>query len=122
MSRLRERARRLNSVTAVSPHEESPPSGGLAPNTPSIVVSDRLTEADLCLAWASSFRALSKAASVAAYVTVAEARQACLDELERRDPEAFRRWLGSGARASSDPSRFVAPQVVENPRPGTSSI
>jgi len=35
-------------------------------------------------------------------------RQRLLDELERRDRAGFGRWLSTGARAASDPSRDVA--------------
>lgn len=36
------------------------------------------------------------------------ARQRCLDELERRDPDGLHAWLGSNASAGGDPSRFLA--------------
>ena len=35
-------------------------------------------------------------------------RQEYLDALERRDPHGFARWIGLGARAASDPGRYVA--------------
>jgi len=31
-----------------------------------------------------------------------------LDELERRDRAGFQRWLSTGARAASDPSRYIS--------------
>jgi hypothetical protein len=34
-------------------------------------------------------------------------RQETLDELERRDPEGFARWLASGAAVDSDPAAYV---------------
>ena len=34
-------------------------------------------------------------------------RQETLDELERRDPEGFARWLAAGTGADSDPAGFV---------------
>ncbi|PZS38562.1 MAG: hypothetical protein DLM62_13095 [Pseudonocardiales bacterium] len=34
-------------------------------------------------------------------------RRACLDELCRRDPDGVRRWIATGARAGSDPTRFL---------------
>jgi len=34
-------------------------------------------------------------------------RQRMLDELERRDRAGFERWLSTGARAASDPSRYI---------------
>jgi len=30
-----------------------------------------------------------------------------LDELERRDPAGFRRWINDGARAAGDPARYI---------------
>jgi hypothetical protein len=38
---------------------------------------------------------------------VGEQRRAYLDEMARRDPEGFHRWLDSGARAAGDPSRYL---------------
>ena len=35
-------------------------------------------------------------------------REACLDELERRDAAALHAWLDSGARASGGPERYLA--------------
>ena len=40
---------------------------------------------------------------------LAQLRRACLDELERRDPCAFARWLAT-ARAAGDPGRFFGRQ------------
>jgi antibiotic biosynthesis monooxygenase (ABM) superfamily enzyme len=34
-------------------------------------------------------------------------REAVLDELERRDPAGFARWLASGPLSATDPSRFL---------------
>jgi hypothetical protein len=39
-------------------------------------------------------------------------RQEALDELERRDPAGFARWLASGATVDDDPTLYV----VERPR------
>jgi hypothetical protein len=36
-------------------------------------------------------------------------RQSMLDELERRDANGFGRWLKAGARAGSDPGRYLNP-------------
>lgn len=44
---------------------------------------------------------------------VVRRRQDTLDELERRDPAGFARWLADGARVDSDPATWVrgdAPQ------------
>jgi hypothetical protein len=35
-------------------------------------------------------------------------RLQALDELERRDPAGFARWLADGATVDSDPARYVS--------------
>lgn len=66
-----------------------------------------MTTEELVLAWRTSFNALLRAQTTAAKNAVVARRQQYLDELERRDPDGLRRWLDSGARAASDPSRFI---------------
>ena len=61
---------------------------------------------DLCWAWRRSFTRLQRADAVGV-VRLTRERQLYLDELERRYPREFRAWLSAGARAASDPSRFV---------------
>jgi hypothetical protein len=34
-------------------------------------------------------------------------REEALDELERRDPDGFARWLAAGPNRASDPADFV---------------
>jgi hypothetical protein len=64
---------------------------------------------ELCLAWRRSFVQLQHAGDERGRHIVISSRQAYLDELERRDPPGFAKWLDSGARAAGDPSRFVRP-------------
>lgn len=66
-----------------------------------------LSDADLCWQWRTSFAALQRAASATERLPLVEARSALLDELADRHPEGFARWLNSGARAASDPARFL---------------
>ena len=66
-----------------------------------------LTDAQLCLAWRTSFTALQRSKGLAHRGRLVAARQGYLDELERRDPSGFRRWLAAGARPPSDPSKYV---------------
>ena len=66
-----------------------------------------LTDAQLCLAWRTSFTALQRSKGLAHRGRLVAARQGYLDELERRDPSGFRRWLAAGARPASDPSKYV---------------
>ncbi len=46
-----------------------------------------------------------------------ETRCALLDELTHRDPEGFTRWLDSGARAASDPARFLTSTLRDRQLP-----
>ena len=63
--------------------------------------------AELCRQWHDSFEDLQKAMTPAARLRIVTARQRCLDELERRDPDGLNAWLSSTASAAGDPSRFV---------------
>lgn len=65
-----------------------------------------LSDDELCLTWRRSFAALAKYGGPERS-SIVDLRQACLDELQRRDPVGFARWLGAGARAASDPSRYL---------------
>jgi hypothetical protein len=71
--------------------------------------ADGLTTAQLCQAWRASFTALDTVARPEDRARVVQRRQEYLDALERRDPRGFARWIGLGARAASDPGRYLAP-------------
>jgi hypothetical protein len=62
---------------------------------------------DLCWEWRRSYLAVTRASRPDELMQIAALRAAYLDELERRDPTGFRRWLDSGARAASDPGRYL---------------
>jgi hypothetical protein len=64
--------------------------------------------AELCRQWIESYGELSRATSSAARLRVVMARQRCLDELERRDPDGLHAWLSSAASAGGDPRRFLS--------------
>lgn len=66
-----------------------------------------LSTPDLVLAWRISFNALRQAQNATAASRIVDRRRRYLDELERRDPAGVRRWLESGTRAASDPTRFL---------------
>lgn len=70
-------------------------------------VVERLSTFQLCHEWRNSYRMLLAADDPRAWRRVIVARGAYLDELERRDPEGFSRWLAAGACAGSDPHRFL---------------
>jgi len=62
---------------------------------------------DLCWEWRRSYLTVTRASKPDELVRIIALRAAYLDELERRDPTGFRRWLDSGARAASDPGRYL---------------
>ena len=76
--------------------------------SPTLTVPTHLSDHDLCLAWESSSRALRQCTSTSARLEVVRVRQACLDELERRQPDAVRAWVLSGADPESSPARYLA--------------
>lgn len=89
---------------AAQPHTVAPP--GPAPAPP--LACQTLSDAELCWRWRTSFAALQRAASTDERIRLIETRCALLDELADRDPAGFMRWLDSGARAASDPTRFFS--------------
>lgn len=62
---------------------------------------------DLCHAWRVSYVRLQRARSETVRARIVAARQTYLDELARRNPDGFEAWLQAGARAASDPARFL---------------
>lgn len=68
----------------------------------------QMSTQELCLAWRKSFSQLQHAPVGPAREHIVNMRSSYLDEIERRDPDGFARWLHTGARAGSDPSRYVA--------------
>ena len=75
-----------------------------------------LTDVELCWRWRTSFAALQHTASPGERLRLIEIRSALLDELATRNPEGFTRWMSSGARAASDPARFLTPHHLDQPR------
>ena len=67
-----------------------------------------LSTPELCLAWRRSYLALGELPTGPARGELVTLRQSMLDEIERRDPAGFHRWLEAGARAGGDPSRYMA--------------
>jgi hypothetical protein len=63
---------------------------------------------DLVRNWRRSFVALEQTGDPATKMALVQARQAFLDELERRNPAGLHEWLESGARAAGDPTRFMS--------------
>ncbi len=78
-----------------------------------------LDDAELCLVWRRSHEELQRTpAGGPALRQLAEVRQLLLDELEKRDPAGFRRWLGSGALTGEDPRPFLRGRRPEAPADG----
>jgi hypothetical protein len=66
-----------------------------------------LSDTGLCEGWRASFSALHEASSHSQRIRIVQVRQAYLDEFERRNPNGLTAWLGSGARAAGNPSRYL---------------
>lgn len=113
----RPRRRAVRTPRSVQPADPGAPLEGPGPagpghdgaviEGPPLDVPDLMTDEDLCSAWRSSFVALQRATSVESRLRVVTVRALYLDELERRAGRAVQAWLESGARAASDPSRFL---------------
>jgi hypothetical protein len=66
-----------------------------------------MTTTELVLTWRRSYSEFMRVRSAQQLAALAARRQQLLDELERRDSTGVERWLRSGARAASDPSRYL---------------
>lgn len=81
-------------------------SGLVAFSTPTTLMSME----DLCQAWRQSSGLLRATGRTISRGHLLRLREQLLDELERRDPAGFARWMGRGYRPDPDPSRhFTAP-------------
>lgn len=72
-----------------------------------MVVADTVSTQALCAAWCRTYWLLRDLPPGPACAQVLRTREGLLDELERRDPVGFHRWLDTGARAGSDPGRYL---------------
>lgn len=70
-----------------------------------------LDDRQLCELWRRTFWDLHHQPTVVDALTMVSLRQACLDELEKRNPAAVQAWLESGARASGGLERFWSPRA-----------
>jgi hypothetical protein len=66
-----------------------------------------LGTSDLGSEWLRTTSALASPVEPATREQIIKRRQETLDELERRDPAGFARWLAAGAAGDSDPATFV---------------
>lgn len=92
---------RVEGTVAATHHEELPTVQ--PPRAP-----EALATAQLCLAWQRSYFALLDLPPGPAHCEIVRVRECLLDELERRDRDGFTRWLQTGARAGSNPGRYLA--------------
>jgi hypothetical protein len=74
---------------------------------------ETLSTPELCLAWRRSYLALLDTPPGPARDELVRVRGSLLDELERRDHAGFTRWLEAGARAGSDPTRYLTTEHGE---------
>ena len=58
--------------------------------------------------WLRTSAALARTHDPSARQELVRRRQEALDELERRDPAGFARWLDGGATVDSDPAEYVS--------------
>jgi len=66
-----------------------------------------LPTTDLGSEWLQTTSALARPVGPGDRQDIIRRRQEMLDELERRDPDGFARWLAAGPAAGSDPATFV---------------
>lgn len=84
-----------------------PAAAGRAVPAPEQQQLRELTTEQLCRQWRASHFLPASALGLAEQAALAQLRQGYLDELERRDPAGFASWLAAGARAGSDPRRYL---------------
>lgn len=84
---------------------------GAAPKVVELPDLGQLPLVDLCGRWCAShaeLRRLQHTRQVALLAALIAARASYLDELERRDPVGFDRWLTSAAGSDGDPRDYIA--------------
>ena len=89
-----------STVQPVRPHADAE----LASLLPPVAV---LTTSELGREWLRTSAVLAGRLDAAARESLVARREEALDELERRDPAGFARWLAAGPTLSSDPAGFV---------------
>ena len=83
------------------------PTLALAVDPADAVPVTTLSTAALGREWLRTTTALAGGLDAAARRAVVERRGATLDELERRDPSGFVRWISEGPLPDSDPAQYV---------------
>lgn len=94
-----------------APDRAAPPSAAAGPSPPvpwCEPIPANMTIPQLCLTWQRTYFALYDLPAGAPRTEIVRLRERLLDEIERRDPDGFTRWLDTGARPGSDPGRYLA--------------
>jgi hypothetical protein len=104
--------RRSDAVAAPAPAGRPAPGWEVVPLAPALRPGDdghvaSLSTAALGREWLRTTAALAGRVDPATRRSIVERREATLDELERRDPEGFSRWLSDGPLPGSDPAAYV---------------
>jgi hypothetical protein len=86
-----------------------------SPSRPGDLDEPAATTAQLCQQWHDTFEDLHQATTPAAQLRIVTARQRCLDELERRDPDGLNAWLASTASPAGDPTRYLRTNQPNTP-------
>jgi hypothetical protein len=66
-----------------------------------------MSTAELGREWLRTSEVMAGSLDAARRRTIVERREATLDELERRDPDGFGRWMAEGPAPGSDPAQYV---------------
>lgn len=66
-----------------------------------------LDDLQLCQVWHTSYFSLREAPSVGQRCRIVALRQACIDEMARRDADGLRIWLASAPRPFDDPEPYL---------------
>lgn len=101
------RQRKRGPVDGGAPVRAARATAGVAPLPP----VSALTTAALGQEWLRSTAALARRLPPSARAAIVRRRQEALDELERRDPLGFARWIAAGPVPGSDPAVFVRRDV-----------
>jgi hypothetical protein len=98
-----------------APREDASPAESLLTLPEGMGPLNGLDDRQLCRLWRDSFWLVRQPSAPGTVLCRVALRAACLDELERRDAEALRAWLDSGARASSGPEKYLADPPRRDP-------
>jgi hypothetical protein len=102
-----------SAVRPLRPEGSAEPAGVLPPVA-------ALTTAELGEEWMRTSAILAGRLDAGARAALVARREEALDELERRDPAGFARWLTAGPTLSSDPAGYVHGRTLRgDPAAGT---